>query len=499
MSLLEERMRNSAEQIVDRKEQKELLREILSSDKAEFVALFGRRRVGKTYLIKTFFKQTNCMFFHVTGSNNDSMATQIQRFVSEIGVSFYNNAELKPPKKWADVFEQLTKAIASVPKNMKIVLFFDELPWMATRRSKLIQAVDYYWNRYWVDDKRLKLVICGSSASWIIKNIVNNKGGLHNRITQLIELRPFNLNGTREFLKYRGINFNNKQILQLYLVTGGIPHYLNNIKKGVSATQSIDSLCFRRDGILYKEFKNLFSSLFDNADIYVDLVRIIAKHRYGISQEEIIKQHKNVSRGGRIVRRLKDLEEAGFIISFIPYLHKQKGVYYRIFDEYTLFYLDWIEPTTRTIQKLEEQKKYWESKSNTASWKAWSGYAFESICYKHIANIRGALKINAAAEVGNWRYSPRKLKCEDRAQIDLLFDRNDDSITICEIKYTDTPFAIDKQYTRNLANKINIFKKVAKIDKQVFIAMISANGLKPTIYSEELISGVVTLDDLFEE
>lgn len=488
-----------SDQIIVRNAEKTLLRELLNSNRSEFAALWGRRRVGKTYLIKAFFKQLDCLFFHVTGSSDDPIDKQIKRFVTEIGVKFYGGAELKPPKTWEEVLEQLTKAMLTVPKEKKIVLFFDEFPWLATKKSGLLQSLDYYWNRFWVDDNRLKLIICGSSASWIIKNIVNNKGGLHNRITQLIELKPLSLSETKKYLHHLGVVLNDKQILQLYMVMGGIPHYLNSVKKGLSATQNIDQICFKENGILLKEFDKLYSSLFERHEIYIDLIKIISKYHYGISQEEIIKQYKKASRGGRIVRRLKDLEESGFVISFIPYNHKQKGIYFRIFDEYTLFYLDWIEPITKTIQKLERRENYWESKSNTVAWKAWCGYAFESICYKHIANIRGALKINSAAEVGSWRYSSKKYTYEEGAQIDLLFDRPDGIINLCEIKYTDQPFVIDKQYKQNLVRKSEIFRRYTKIDKQIFFTLISANGLKPNLYSDELIANVVTLNAFFEE
>jgi hypothetical protein len=345
----------------------------------------------------------------------------------------------------------------------------------------------------------LKLIICGSSASWVIKNIVNNKGGLHNRITQLIELKPFSLSATKEFLNYIDVKLDNRQILQLYMTTGGIPHYLNHVKRNLSAVQNIDFLCFRKDGVLFREFNNLFSSLFDKSEVYLDLIRAIAKHHYGISQAELFRQLGENSRGGTIVKRLKDLEDTGFIISFIPYGHKQKGVYYKVFDEYTLFYLYWVETSAKTIQKLEVLENYWESKANYPAWNAWAGYAFESVCYKHIANIRKALKINAGAEVGNWQFSVKKNQTENGAQIDLLFDRKDDAMTICEIKYSKEPFVIDKQYAANLLNKVAVYKKHTGTNKQIFIAMISASGLKPTMYSEELISGCVTLDDLFTE
>ena len=486
--------------IVARKNEQKILQEILLSPRSEFVAIYGRRRVGKTYLIKTFFrqKQKECIFFHTTGIYNEPLLTQIKRFVVEIGNVFYNKLELSNKENWEEAFELLTKALESIPKKKKIVLFLDELPWMATKRSRLIQVLDYYWNRYWVDNKRLKLIICGSSASWIIKNIINNKGGLHNRITKLIELKPFDLNGVKEFLNYTGVKLKEDHILQLYMSIGGIPHYLEQVKRGLSAAQNIDLLCFRKDGILFKEFNNLFSSLFDESEVYLDLIRIIAKQHYGIGQADLLKKFGKRARGGSMVDKLKDLENAGFIISFIPYNHKQKGIYYRIFDEYTLFYLYWIKPQTKTIQKLEDRINYWNTKINTASWKTWSGYAFESVCYKHISNIRKALNINVEAKAGNWNFNPRKERNKKGTQIDLLFDRSDAAITICEIKYTNQPFVVDKQYAKELINKVDTLKQVSKTTKQIFIAMISVTGIKPTMYSEELISNVVTLDALFK-
>jgi len=491
--------RETFKSIVGRKREQLLLQNVLTSPKAEFVTIYGRRRVGKTYLIKTFFRPKDCIFFHVTGSNKDTLKTQVKRFIDEIGNVFYAKAELKYRNTWEEAFSDLTKALELTPKDKKVVLFFDELPWMATKRSRLLQTLDYYWNRYWVDDQRLKLIICGSSASWIIKNIVNNKGGLHNRATQLIELKPFNLKETKEFLNYKGVNLNEAQILQIYMTTGGIPHYLEHIKSGFSATQNIDMLCFSKDGILFKEFHNLFSSLFNKAEIYITLIRIIAKHHYGISQADLFREFDKKVRGGSMTSRLKDLEDTGFIVSFIPYKRIQKGVHYRIFDEYILYYLYWIEPIVNTVQKLDTSENYWVSKANSPSWKSWSGYAFESVCYKHITNIKKALNINMDAEIGNWSFVPKLNKTEEGAQIDLLFDRADGIITLCEMKYTNQQFAIDKEYAKNLLKKIDLFKKKTKTTKQIFIAIISANGLKPTMYSEELVSNVIVLNDLFAE
>jgi uncharacterized protein len=485
--------------IIGRLPEVEILSKLLKSKNPEFLAVYGRRRIGKTYLIRNFFAESNCIFFHVTGIQDGTLSEQLESFIKQIGSTFYPGASLSLRNRWIDAFEDLTKAINIIHKNKKIVLFFDEFPWMATKKSKLLQAIDYYWNRYWVNDSRLKLIICGSSASWIIKNIINNKGGLYNRITCSIKLEPFSLNETKIFLKHKGITLNYAHILDLYMVIGGVPYYISQLDKGKSAAECIDELCFQKKGLLFGEFENLFKSLFNDAEIYIKLCRIIARHRYGIGQAQLLKE-SNASPGGRIVQRLKELEDTGFIMSFIPYGHKEKGITYKIIDEYTLFYFHWIEPNFSATQKKQQVSGYWLSKSKTQGWRSWAGYAFEATCYKHLSLIRKALNIDPGSEVGTWKYIPKKGDIgKDGAQIDLLFDRQDDAVTICEIKYTKEPFVIDKPYAKNLLNKVEIYRKYTRTKKQIFIAMITSANLKTTMYSEELITQQVTLEDLFKE
>ncbi len=489
----------NTEKIIGRKREQGLLRDLVESNKSEFIAVYGRRRVGKTYLIKNFSDSFSCVFFHVTGLQKGFSKEQLKEFAKQIGKTFYQSPSIIPQKQWADAFEDLTSAIAQVPKNKTIILFFDEFPWMATPRSKLLTALELYWNRYWVFDRRVKLIICGSATSWIIDNIINNKGGLHNRVTRTIHLKPFSLHETESYLKDRKVNLNRKQILSLYTVLGGVPLYWSYIRKGYSANQCIEELCFQSDGPLVKEFERLFESLFDDSKPFKDLIRIIAKHRYGIGQAELIELSK-LPDGGGTVKRLHQLEEAGFITSLVPYGHKDRGVYYVIDDEYSLFYLRWIEPNLKTIAKKAVNEGFWMSQSNQPSWKIWAGLSFESICYKHIDQIRRALNIDAGATAGTWRFAPKTKEAQEGAQIDLLFDRLDGTITLCEIKCSDSPFAIDKSYAHELMKKMEIFRKQTRTKKQLFFCMVTAMGLKPTMYSEEIISGgEASLEDLFKE
>ncbi len=478
------------DKIIGRLAEQILLKELIESKRAEFIAIYGRRRVGKTYLIKNFTEPMSDVFFHVTGLQNGKLKQQLEEFSKQIGNAFYQGAPIKPRTNWIEAFEDLNNALMRVPKGKKIVIFLDEFPWMATPRSNLLTALELYWNRYWVFDERIKLIICGSATSWIIEKIINNRGGLHNRITRTINLKPFSLNETETFLHSNKIRLTKRQILELYFVLGGVPLYWSYIRKGLSASQNIDELCFQKDGQLAKEFERLFQSLFEDAKPYVDIIRAIAKHRYGIGQAELISKLK-LSEGGSTTRKLHQLEEAGFISSFVPYGHRDKGVYYLVDDEYSLFYLYWIEPNIKGTSK-----GYWVSQSTKPAWKSWSGLAFESICYKHIGQIQKALDIDPGATAHTWRFSPRK--DQDGVQIDLLFDRSDNAITICEIKNSDDPFAIDKAYYQRLMKKIEVFKKQTRTKKQLFFSMITSSGLAKTIYSEELVSSHVELGDLFE-
>lgn len=484
--------------IIGRDEETATLQNLFDSNKPEFLALYGRRRVGKTYLIRQFFEKKEVIFFNVTGSKDGSRSKQLAHFIQQIGKVFYGGASLVVPKNWDDAFNVLTEAINKQAENKKIILFLDELPWMATKKSMLLQGLDYYWNQHWSNDKRIKLIVCGSNASWIIRKIINNKGGLHNRITRRIYLEPFTLSDTKHFLYSQDIKLKNQQILIIYMVTGGVPYYLSHIEKGLSAAQIIEKLAFTKKGVLLEEFDNLFSSLFDHSEIYIQLIKIIATRRYGIGQRELLQSIGSSAMGGVGIKTLKDLEETGFIISFMPQYHKRQGIYYRLVDEYTYFYLKWIEPIKKTLQRKSLDKGNWQAMQKTPEWHNWLGYAFEAICYKHISAIRKALLIEPDAVANAWRYVPRRDIETRGAQIDLLFDRKDDTITLCEIKYSDEQFVINKDYVEMLKRKINVFKEQTRTKKQLFLAFISANGLKNNYYAEDIISGVVTLEDFFK-
>ncbi len=303
--------------------------------------------------------------------------------------------------------------------------------------------------------------------------------------------------GHKAFLKNKGVAFTNKQLIELYMCMGGIPYYLSKVEKGYSVTQIIENLAFKRKGFLLQEFDNLFASLFKDAEVYVDLVKKIALHRYGIGKRQLLEAMGKplIGKGG--LEKLHALKVTGFIADFKPLFHKEKGIYYKVIDFYCLFYFYWISPIKDTLLEKSLLKGYWDKLKKQASWHSWAGLAFEAVCYDHLPQISQALDLSPTAVPSAWRYAPRKGRNEKGAQIDLLFDRDDDAITICEIKYCDEPFVLTKEYSLKLKQKLDVFKKITKTTKQLFVAIITTYGLKNNKHSEELITNVVTLDDLF--
>lgn len=485
-------------EIVGRKEEIKKLDEIFASKEAEFVAIYGRRRVGKTYLIHQYFNVKPCVFFEITGLKNGAPSTQIELFTRAVEEVFHKGkVKLAIPRRWLDALKLLTDHLKDLPKNKVIVLFFDELPWLATRKSGILEAIDYYWNTQWSKNPMVKLIVCGSAASWMLEKVIYAKGGLHNRMTARIHLLPFTLKETQDYLKYRGILLNETQVLELYMAMGGIPHYLKAVSRGLSAAQNINKICFEPEGLLLDEFDQLFASLFDHFDAHMEIIQVLAQTRFGLSRDELLKKIQRSSSGGTFKERLLELEAAGFIAGFIPYGHAHKGTYYRIIDEYTLFYLNWVRKIRGKIPR--DSSNYWESKSQSQAWKSWAGYAYEAVCFKHIRQICRALGIEAISkEIGSWRYIPSSQELKTGTQVDLLLDRADGVINICEIKHYYKKFVIDKSYAKQLKYKLEIFSEQTKTKKQLFLTMITVHGLFQNDYAKELALREITLKDLFK-
>lgn len=435
-----------------------VLEEAMLSPEAELIAVYGRRRVGKTYLIRTVYE--NDIVFEISGLNNMPMTDQLENFSDKLMAAFNLPIEIATPKNWLQAFRQLIQLLEPRLSSKKQVIFLDELPWFDTPKSGFLAAFDNFWNSWASKQRGLVVVICGSAASWMIQNIVRNKGGLHNRITRRMRLMPFNLNETELFLQSKYINLERYQIIELFMITGGIPHYLKDIRRGESVIQNIDRLCFTNDGLLIDEFKDLYAALFDNADKHVSIVRALAQNSTGLMRGEIIEACQ-ISSGGGLTKMLEELLESGFISEFIPFNKTSKDAIFKLTDEYSLFYLKFIE-NSKAIGTGA-----WLDKSASASWRSWSGLAFENICLKHTPQIKKALNIYGIySEQSAWRYVA---KGDDKGtQIDLLIDRRDNCINLCVIKFSITKFTIDKKYAEELAAKRRIFIAQTGTKKMIF-------------------------------
>lgn len=475
------------EPIIGREIEQDLLSRLLKSGQAELVAVYGRRRIGKTFLIRNLFEKQ--MAFEFSGTHNATLDQQLDNFSRALSKAA--GIKLAVPTGWMDGFEMLTTYLTPLVKRQRRVIFLDEFPWIHTPRSGFMQAFENFWNMWASRQKNLIVVICGSAASWMIQKVINNRGGLHNRVTRRMRLLPFTVSETEKFLKSRKVNIDRLQILQLYMVMGGIPQYLKEIEPGESATQAIDKLCFTKDGILQDEFKKLFHSLFDGADDHIAVIKALSKKGSGLSRNEIIEECK-LSSGGGMTQLLEELTESGFITPYIPFGKTAKDNIYRLTDEYAHFYMKFIENS-----KFHGAGS-WEKFSPGTSWKSWSGTAFEGICMKHVLPLKKALGIeNVHSETSTWRYKPKK--DEQGAQIDLLIDRQDSCINVCEMKFSIKEFAINKGYAEELKNKLNVFRDATRTRKTLFLTMITTYGVTSNEYKTGLVQNDITMDVLFDK
>lgn len=474
---------------VGRYEETRYLDRLLDRDEADFLAIYGRRRVGKTYLVREYLKGS--LVFEHTGIQDASLAEQLGSFQRSL-----RNAKFKlkvahksPPESWLDAFERLCEYLDKLPKNRKYVIFFDELPWLAGRRSKFLPALDHFWNTWLSRRPQFLLIVCGSAASWMISKIINHKGGLHNRVTGRIRLEPFSLAESEEYLKSRRVNLTRYDILTLSMACGGVPHYLREVERGKSATQSIDELCFSKTGLLKNEFPRLYQSLFDRPARHIEIVRALAKHPYGLDRNRLTKVYQS---GGRLTMTLDELSEAGFITLSQPFAKRSKDTIYRLTDEYSVFFLRWIEKHKGAARGAFQKKQA------SPSWRAWSGYGLESIAQRHLPQLRDALGIGAVeTSHASWLQRANDTWPQG-AQIDLLLDRADNTINLFEVKFAHSKFTITKSYANELRRKLETFKAVTKTKKSVFLTFLTTNGLTDNIYAKELVHQSLTTDCLFK-
>ncbi|GHT88679.1 hypothetical protein FACS189474_4340 [Bacteroidia bacterium] len=469
--------------MIGRKEERKQLTSFVEADKSEFVVVFGRRRVGKTYLVREFFND-KFAFYH-TGMANSTTKVQLQNFNASL--NRYSSIHYPFANNWFDAFEQLIHLLSHKRTKGKKVVFIDEIPWMDTPRSGFISALEHFWNGWASAQKDMLLIVCGSATSWMTNEILKNHGGLHNRVTQQIYLQPFTLSECEEYFKQQGMELSRSEIVENYMILGGIPYYLSLMKKNLSVTQNIDNLCFNINATLKNEFENLYASLFRKYENYVKIVEALSLKTKGLTREEIIEITK-LANGGSFTRILNDLELCGFIRKYHGFDKKQRESLYQLSDFYTLFYFNFMKNNTF------DDSNYWTNAIDNARRRAWSGYAFEQVCLAHLPQIKQKLGISGVlTKTASWQSNNK----ENAAQIDLLIERNDRVINLCEIKYAVDEFVIDKQYDEILRKKRAAFKEETKTRKTIHITMITTNGVRHNQYWGN-IQSEITMDDLFQ-
>jgi hypothetical protein len=461
------------------------LDKLVKSPKSEFLAVYGRRRVGKTFLIRSYF--SNQFDFYMTGLAKGNTRQQLTNFTGFLNSSF--SEENAVPENWLQAFQLLIKALERTPTDKKRVLFFDEMPWIDTKKSDFMMGLEFFWNSWASAKDNILLVVCGSAASWMINNLIHNTGGLYNRVTERLKLEPFTLQETEAYFSAKNIVLDRYQIIQLYMVMGGVPYYLDQVEGGKSAMQNIEELCFKNDGKLRKEFNYIFASLFRNAHKHELILQTLFDKGGALTREELIK-YSQFSSGGTISKVLSELEESGFITTFQKFDLPKSNYIYVISDFYTLFYFKFIQKAGRYEPNM------WLNNIDNPAFRAWSGLAFEQICFAHVPQIKKALNIGGVSSTTYSWYTKRDGHTKG-SQIDLIIDRRDQVINLFEIKYSINKITVTKDYDAVLRHKIQSFRDATETKKSVFLTLLTTHGLTENEYSRSSIQNELTMDNLF--
>ncbi|MBR3516970.1 MAG: ATP-binding protein [Lachnospiraceae bacterium] len=466
--------------IIGRKREQDILTQCINSNRPEFLVVYGRRRIGKTYLIKEYFN--NRFSFYASGAPDENTAGQLKTFYKSLRE--FGSKDRKAPKDWYEAFSMLkellnSKEVYREPINNRVVIFLDEMPWMDSPQSDFKSALDRFWNMWASSREEIVLIACGSATSWIIDNILNGKKGFHNRVTRQLRLMPFTLKECEELLVHNGLNLPRNQIIDLYMVFGGIPYYLNLMDTRLSIPQNIDERFFKEYGELHNEYYNLFHSLYRKPDKHLKIIHVLAEKDSGITRNEI-SESTGLSSGFALSKCLRELEECGFIRKYEKKAEKGKDTIYQLTDPFILFCI-------KTVQngKIRSWSKYY----GTSSYYQWRGKSFEIVCLNHISQIKSALEIGG---VDTYEYSWQNTE----AQIDLIIDRDDGVINLCEIKYTDKEYEPDQSDYNKLRNRMAVFQEHSNHKKAIHITLITANGLKQNKYFG-IFQNVIQGDDLF--
>lgn len=470
--------------LIARSKEVKILTNAAKDEQSHFIAIYGRRRIGKTYLVRETFGER--FTFQHAGLSNGGMKEQLFAFNSSLKDYGFEGKKLN---NWLEAFECL-KDLIRESKEKKKIIFIDELSWMDTPKSDLMVALENFWNGFASARKDVVLIVCASATSWMLSNIVHNKGGLYNRLTEQIHLSSFSLKDCEEYVESKNLVLNREQILQFYMIFGGIPYYWGFLEKGKSLSQNIDHMLFEKDAPLRQEFQYLYASIFKRPEKYTVIIEALATKKAGMTREELIKEAHLTNSGG-LTTRLEELESCGFIRCYYSFEKKKKNAIYQLMDSFTLFYYQFLK-------EYPTDEHFWSGQMNTPKVNTWTGLAFERVCFMHIEQIKEKLGIaRILTEVKSWNCKKDEEQGIFGSQIDMLIIRKDQIINLCEMKYSDAEYSITAKVDESLRHKISDLKNVTKTKYAIHPVLVTTYGLVENKYSSN-IQEVVTLDDLFK-
>ncbi len=479
--------------LIGRESETERLESYLNSDHAEFIAIYGRRRVGKTFLVR---KVCDDKFaFHVTGIYNAAKSDQLLNFAVAMQRCFNLEAP-KVEKNWILAFNTLSLHLEKLPEGKKII-FIDELPWMDSAKSGFIPALENFWNSWAVLRDDVKLIVCGSATSWMISNLIHSKGGLHGRLTHQILVEPFTLRDCEHYFTHFGFRYSRRQISECYMIMGGIPYYFSLMNKSLSLAQNIDKLFFGQDSELRDEFSALYRALFKKPESYIAVVTALAKIGKGMTRQELLRR-TGLQDNGAFSTVLEELEQCGFIRTYLPFSYSSptssesrlpSETIFQLVDFYTMFYFSFVKNNTF------QDPQFWSHSMNSPIHNTWAGLSFEKLCLSHLKQIKHALGISGVqTNACSWYSSSTS---SPKAQIDLLIDRKDDAVNLCEMKYSRSEYEIDNEEQKKLERRIEVFRNETKTKKSIILTLVTSEGLKKNAHSD-IIQSLIIVDELFD-
>lgn len=474
------------EKLIGRKRECEELKWALESKRSELVIMYGRRRIGKTFLVRRFFNDRYS--FHYVGAHRQSRIVQLQNFRETL--LRYSGNNVPELKNWHDAFLSLQAYLENCVEERKVI-FFDEMPWIDTHGSEFVEEFEYFWSNWVQNRDDIVFIACGSATSWMKEKLEDNQGGLHNRITHRIYLRPFYLSECKSYLDEHGFDWDEYQILQCYMIFGGVPFYLSLLKPYLSLPENVDALIFRRGGDMNNEINELYNALFNKADRYIAIVKLMATKREGFTRTEI--EEQTGYSGGGLSKMLDNLERCDFIMSYAQFGNKKKQMLYRLADFYTLFHYRYVE------NNHSRDEQYWQHHFNDRSVETWEGFTFEAVCLRHLPHIKNSLGISGmATEASSWRYKPKGDGISKGAQVDLVIKRADKLIHLVEMKFSEKPYTLTKEYTQRLNERKQLFMEVTGTSRGVVHTFITPMGLANGKHTS-VVHSQLTVQDLFAD